>query len=58
MQRQSLKAVEHLLEYFFVRIAGGHSNPNAPDRYLNLGADLQQLQANRGALRPLQVRTF
>ncbi len=40
-QRDLLKIVESLLEGFLVGITGGHSNPNATDRHVDLGADFQ-----------------
>ena len=57
-QGDLLEIVERLLEHLFVGIAGGHANPNASNRHLNLGADLQQLQPNRRALRALHLRAF
>ena len=53
-----LKIIESLLEGFFVRITGGHPNPNAADRHLNPGANFQSLQPSRRALCPLQFRVF
>jgi hypothetical protein len=43
MERELVKIFECLPKSVLVGIAGGHSNPNAPDGHMNLSTDFQDL---------------
>jgi len=51
-QRDFLKVCVNLSEHRGVGVAASHPNPDSTDSHMDLRTDLEQLQANRGALRP------
>ncbi len=51
-QRDFLKVRVNLSECRGVRVASSHPNPNSTYSEMDLRSDLEQLEANRGALRP------
>ncbi len=57
-QRDLLKVRVNLSEHRSVGVASSHPNPDSTHRDMDLGCDLEQLQANRGALRPREFGTL